>query len=145
MLLSSSLIANTLNALLTQHLRQIGVMKLVGARSFQILGMYLLLILAYGVIALVIAVPLGGLAGYGLAMLIAYFMNATLQGFRLVPVAILLQTLVLSPSRPSSSAICRAFADGLSQRHLISRMYRNLLLEHRPSARAIDKIDSQPS
>ncbi len=32
-ILSSSLIINTLNALLTQQLRQIGVMKLVGARS----------------------------------------------------------------------------------------------------------------
>jgi len=93
-LLGGSLIVNTLNALLAQHLRQIGVMKLIGARSFQVLGMYLLLILAYGAIALVIAVPLGGLAGYGLAMLIAYFMNATLQGFRFVPMAILLQTVI---------------------------------------------------
>jgi putative ABC transport system permease protein len=93
-LLGGSLIVNTLNALLAQHLRQIGVMKLIGARSFQILGMYLLLILAYGAIALVIAVPLGGLVGYGLAMLIAYFMNATLQGFRFVPPAILLQALI---------------------------------------------------
>ena len=33
MLLSSSLIFNTLNALLSQHLRQIGVMKLIGGRS----------------------------------------------------------------------------------------------------------------
>jgi putative ABC transport system permease protein len=93
-LLGGSLIVNTLNALLAQHLRQIGVMKLIGARSFQILGMYLLLILAYGVIALVIAVPLGGVGGYGLAMVIAYFMNATLRGFRFVPVAVLLQTLI---------------------------------------------------
>ena len=93
-LLGGSLIVNTLNALLLQHLRQIGVMKLIGARSFQILGMYLLLILAYGVIALAIAVPLGGLGGYGLAMVIAYFMNANLQGFRLVPMAVALQTLI---------------------------------------------------
>ena len=40
-ILSASLIVNTLNALLTQQLRQIGVMKLIGARSLQILGMYL--------------------------------------------------------------------------------------------------------
>jgi putative ABC transport system permease protein len=93
-LLGGSLIVNTLNALLAQHLRQIGVMKLIGARSFQILGMYLLLILAYGVIALVIAVPLGGLGGYGLAMVIAYYMNASLQGFRLIPAAIQLQTAI---------------------------------------------------
>jgi putative ABC transport system permease protein len=52
------------------------------------------LILAYGVIALLVAVPLGALAGYGLAMLIAYYMNATLKGFRFIPTAILVQTLI---------------------------------------------------
>ena len=50
-ILSASLIINTLNALMTQQLRQIGVMKLVGGRSFQILGMYLILIVSYSVIA----------------------------------------------------------------------------------------------
>ena len=67
MLLSSSLIFNTLNALLTQHRRQIGVMKLVGGRSTQILLMYMALILIYGFLALIIAVPLGVVAGYRLA------------------------------------------------------------------------------
>ena len=93
-ILSSSLIINTLNALLTQQLRQIGVMKLVGARSIQILGMYLTLIIAYGVIALVLAVPLGAVAGYGLAWFIAYLMGAVLQGFRIIPVAVVAQILI---------------------------------------------------
>jgi putative ABC transport system permease protein len=93
-ILSTSLIVNTLNALLAQQLRQIGVMKLVGARSRQILGMYLVLVISYGVIALVIAVPIGALAGYGLAWFMAYLLGATLQGFRIVPVAIIAQTLI---------------------------------------------------
>ncbi|MCK4897565.1 MAG: ABC transporter permease, partial [Anaerolineales bacterium] len=93
-LLSSSLIANTLNALLIQHLRQIGVMKLVGARSFQILGMYLVLILSFGVIASLIAVPLGGLAGYALAEYIADQGNINLQGFRFVTTAVLIQVSI---------------------------------------------------
>jgi putative ABC transport system permease protein len=92
--LSGSLIINTLNALLTQHMRQIGVMKLIGGRSFQILGMYLTLIFAYGLIALVIAVPIGAYAGFALARFIAYMMNAELQGFRLIPIAILLQVVI---------------------------------------------------
>lgn len=94
MLLSGSLIFNTLNALLAQHLRQIGVMKLVGARSFQISGMYIALILIYGLIALAISVPTGMLAGYGLSAFIADFMSAELQGFRIVPLAIGLQVIV---------------------------------------------------
>ncbi|HIP69794.1 MAG TPA: FtsX-like permease family protein [Anaerolineae bacterium] len=94
MLLSSSLIVNTLNALLSQHLRQIGVMKLVGARSPQISLMYILLIVIYGLIALLIAVPLGAAAGYGLSAFIADFMSADLQGFRIVPLAIVLQVAI---------------------------------------------------
>ena len=93
-LLSSSLIVNTLNALIIQHLRQIGVMKLIGARSAQILGMYLLLILAYGIVALVIAVPLGAIAGYGLAQLMANLMKANLQDFRIIPAVVLIQTMI---------------------------------------------------
>jgi putative ABC transport system permease protein len=90
-LLSGSLIANTLNALLSQHLRQIGVMKLVGARSFQIMGMYLLLIISFAIIALIIAVPLASVAGYALANFISGQLNITLQGFRLIPAVMILQ------------------------------------------------------
>jgi putative ABC transport system permease protein len=93
-LLSSSLIVNTLNALFAQQLRQIGVMKLVGARGGQVLRMYLLLILAYASLALLIAVPLGAWAGYGLALMMAGMMNATLQGFRIIPAAVVIQVVV---------------------------------------------------
>ena len=94
MILSSSLIVNTLNALLTQHMRQIGVMKLVGGRSRQILGMYMLLIFIYGLIALVTAVPLGAVAGYGLARFMATLMGIDVQGFRLIPAAVMTQAVV---------------------------------------------------
>ena len=92
--LSSSLIINTLNALLTQHMRQIGIMKLIGGRSKQIIGMYMALIFAYGVIALAVAIPAGAAAGYALAGYLAAMMNSELQGFRLIPFAILLQILI---------------------------------------------------
>ncbi|HLE14080.1 MAG TPA: hypothetical protein VI776_04975 [Anaerolineales bacterium] len=52
--------------------------NLVGGRSYQILGMYLLLIFAYGVIALIIAVPSGAAAGYAFSRFIAYMMNVEL-------------------------------------------------------------------
>lgn len=92
--LSGSLIINTLNALLNQHMRQIGVMKLIGGRSHQILGMYMTLIVFYGLIALIIAVPAGAVAGYALANYIGYTMNAELQGFRIIPIAIIVQVLI---------------------------------------------------
>jgi putative ABC transport system permease protein len=94
MLLSGSLIFNTLNALLAQNLRQIGVMKLIGARSFQILGMYLVLILLFGIMALFLAAPTGALAGYGLAWFLAFMMDANLQGFRVFPATVLIQLVI---------------------------------------------------
>ena len=93
-ILSASLIINTLSALLTQQLRQIGVMKLIGARSMQILGMYMGLIVSYSVIALIIAIPLGAIAGYGLASFMTNLMGASLSGFRFVPAAIIAQVVV---------------------------------------------------
>ena len=92
--LSSSLIANTLSALLNQHMRHIGVIKLVGGRNRQVLGMYLVLILVFGVLALLIAVPLGGQGAYGLAAFIADKMSFTLLGYRIVPIAFAIQIAV---------------------------------------------------
>ena len=92
--LSGSLIINTLNALLTQHMRQIGVMKLIGGRSFQIMGMYMTLIIFYGLIALVIAVPPAQLQAMPWPVISPYTMNAALQGFRIIPGAIIVQVLI---------------------------------------------------
>jgi putative ABC transport system permease protein len=92
--LSSSLIANTISALLNQHLRHIGVMKLVGARRSQIFQMYITLILAFGGIALLIAVPLGGQGAFALSAFIASKINFSLLGYRIVPLAFIIQILV---------------------------------------------------
>jgi len=92
--LSSSLIANTLSALLSQHLRHIGVMKLVGGRRSQIFTMYIVLILAFGVIALLIAVPLGGQGAYALSAYIANMINFNLLGYRIIPLAFAIQIVV---------------------------------------------------
>ena len=93
-LLSSSLIANTLSALLNQHLRHIGVMKLVGGQRKQVFRMYITLIMAFGLIALAIAVPFGGVGAYGLADFIASQLSFDLLGYRIVPIAFLVQIAV---------------------------------------------------
>ncbi len=92
--LSSSLIANTLDALLSQHLRHIGVIKLVGGRSRQVFGMYITLILTFGLLALMIAIPAGGQGAYALAEFIAREMRFNLLGYRIVPLALLVQIAV---------------------------------------------------
>ncbi len=57
--LSGFLVVNTVSALLTQQTRQIGVMKAVGGRASQITSMYLTLVVVYGLLAIVVGLPLG--------------------------------------------------------------------------------------
>jgi putative ABC transport system permease protein len=92
--LSGSLIANTLNALLNQHLRHIGVIKLVGGQRRQVFFMYFALILAFAILALMIAVPLGGQGAYALSLYIAKMLNFNILGYRIVPAAFGIQILV---------------------------------------------------
>ncbi len=58
LLLSGFLVVNAISALITQQVPQIGVMKLIGAGRFQIMAMYLVTVLVYGLIAVVIGIPL---------------------------------------------------------------------------------------
>jgi len=92
--LSGSLIANTMSALLGQHLRQIGVMKLIGARRDQIGGMYLVFIIILGLVALVLAIPPGIWAANALSALVADIINFVLRGYRIVPGAIIAQIVI---------------------------------------------------
>jgi len=92
--LSGSLISNTMSALLAQHLRQIGVMKLVGAQRRQVIGMYMVLILSFGIIALLFAIPLGSWGAYELSRFVAEIINFQLQDYRVVPQAILFQVVI---------------------------------------------------
>ena len=54
-LLSGFLIVNTITAIMTQQTRQIGIMKSVGGGNSQIFAMYVVLVLGFGVAALLIA------------------------------------------------------------------------------------------
>lgn len=74
-LLSGFLVANTISALLTQQIRQIGVMKAIGARASQITLMYLLLVVCFGLLALIPAVPLARLVMQAFVGVIAELIN----------------------------------------------------------------------
>ncbi len=62
LILSGILVANMISALLVQQIRQIGVMKAVGARTGQIVGIYFGTVLILGLIALAVAMPISILA-----------------------------------------------------------------------------------
>ncbi|MBK7320305.1 MAG: ABC transporter permease [Anaerolineales bacterium] len=92
--LSSSLIANTLDALLSQHLRHIGVIKLVGGRGRQVFAMYVTLIMAFSFLALLVAIPAGGWGAYRLAEFMAEKLRFNLLGYRIVPLAFVIQVVI---------------------------------------------------
>lgn len=76
-LLSGFLIVNTITALMTQQTRQIGIMKATGGGTMQMVGMYVVLILGFGLVALGIAIPLANAAakdiGAGMAAWLNFF------------------------------------------------------------------------
>jgi putative ABC transport system permease protein len=59
LVLSAVLVATSLAALLARQVREIGVMKTLGARSRQLVSLYVLLILGLGSVAVATALPLG--------------------------------------------------------------------------------------
>jgi len=92
--LSIFLVVNTVSALLTQQQRQIGVMKAVGGSTLQILGMYLVMVLAYGVLALLLAIPLGIYGARELSGVLAVFFNFDIYSMDVPPQTFLIQIAI---------------------------------------------------
>jgi putative ABC transport system permease protein len=59
------LVYNTINAVIAQQVDQIGVMKAVGARTWQVVRLYFITILAYSLLALLVAIPMGVFGAWG--------------------------------------------------------------------------------
>ena len=102
--LSAFLVINTINALLSQHIRYIGMMKSIGGRSDQIFMMYLVLVLCFGILALIIAGPLSVFAGYSVAKGIGTYLNFDVGKFR-IPANIIVQMLVVGLIIPVAAAM----------------------------------------
>jgi putative ABC transport system permease protein len=75
LLMSGFLVVNTISAILTQQTRQIGVMKSIGATSRDIVGMYLMTVLVFGMLALLVAIPLGALGAQVFVNVFAGLLN----------------------------------------------------------------------
>jgi putative ABC transport system permease protein len=75
MLLSALLVINVISALIAQQERQIGIMKAVGGRSGQIIGLYFGMILLLGLTACLIAIPFSYFGANALAAFIAQLLN----------------------------------------------------------------------
>ena len=61
------LVYNTLSNQITQQTNQIGILKAIGARSRTIVGVFLVSTFIFGLLALILALPLGALVAFGVA------------------------------------------------------------------------------
>jgi len=88
------LVYNTISAIISQQIDQIGVMKAIGASAWQIFLIYFLYVLAFGFIALLIAVPLSALSGWGLVLFLMDAFNADAGTFEISYRAIWVQVFI---------------------------------------------------
>lgn len=79
LVLSGLLVTNTISALITQQVRQIGMMKAIGGRTRQVATLYLVMVVAFGLMAFLLAIPITLLGTWAFAALVAGFLNFDLQ------------------------------------------------------------------
>jgi len=73
--LSGGLVINTVSAILSQQTKQIGILRSLGARRKQLIGMYVVNVLLFSMLAVIIAVPAGMLGAWWLVSFAAKFLN----------------------------------------------------------------------
>ena len=93
-LLSAILVANTIDAVIGQQVRQIGVMKAVGASAGQIAGIYLMLVTFYGILSLVVAIPVAAWAANFIGDGFAGYLNYRPGGFIFPTSTLVIQLIV---------------------------------------------------
>jgi putative ABC transport system permease protein len=69
-------------------------MKTIGARTGHIIRMYMMMVLAFGLLALLIALPLGAITGFYISQFMAGLLNFDIVDFQIPPMALLLQIAV---------------------------------------------------
>ena len=109
MFLSAFLVVNTISAILAQHTKQIGIMKAIGGRFHQISSMYLTMVLAFGLLSMLIAVPLGAAGAQGLTQYIAGLLNFDILTSG-VPINVLLIEIAAGLIVPMLAALVPIFS-----------------------------------
>lgn len=92
--LSGFLVVNIITALMAQQTRQIGVMKSIGAQEKQIATMYLVMAALYGLLALVVAIPLSALVTDWFVRFAAALVNMDIVDSQVPPWVMALEVFV---------------------------------------------------
>jgi putative ABC transport system permease protein len=116
LLLSAFLVVNLVNAMLTGQVREIGVMKAIGARWPQLAAMYLAVAAALGALAVVIALPVALVAGRRYAALKAELLNFDIEGHAIPAWVIALQVVagILLPVLAAALPVWRGCRIGVN-------------------------------
>ncbi|HJR78932.1 MAG TPA: FtsX-like permease family protein [Anaerolineales bacterium] len=93
LILSAFLVTSVMSAIMVQQIPQIGILKSLGARIHQTMSLYVQEVLLFGVLALLLAIPMGLVGAYFLADGVAAGMNFNIQRFRLPTITLVLQAL----------------------------------------------------
>jgi putative ABC transport system permease protein len=91
LILSAFLVTSVMSAVMSQQIPQIGILKSLGARVYQTMSLYFQEVLLFGVIAFILAVPMGLIGAYFLADGVASGMNFDVRNFHLPAQTVILQ------------------------------------------------------
>ena len=94
LILGMFLVYNTINAIILQQINQIGMMKAIGAKFGRILLIYFTTVLIYGLLALLVAVPLGALGAYGIRLGLTSRIKMIPGPFEISMTAVLVQSAI---------------------------------------------------
>jgi putative ABC transport system permease protein len=92
-IISAILVYNTLSNLITQQTDQIGILKAIGGKTGTIVGVYLFSTLVYGVLAFLIALPLGMLVAFVLSKSLLNLFNIDFDQFQVSRQAVTFQAV----------------------------------------------------
>jgi putative ABC transport system permease protein len=82
------LVANTLSAVISEQMGEIGAMKAVGATSGKVIGVYVVAGAIYGVVGTGLGLLLGVFGGYALLLYLGSLFNLSISGIMVDPVDI---------------------------------------------------------
>ena len=107
LVLSAFLVTSVMSAIMSQQIPQIGILKSLGGRIHQTMSLYFQEVLVFGILALLLAVPMGLVGGYFLADGVATGMNFNVQQFSLPGITLVLQAFsaLLAPLLASAVPI----------------------------------------
>ena len=92
--MSGFLIINVMTATISQQIWQIGVMKVLGATFNRVIRVYLGTAIIYGLLSLLLAVPLGAIIAHLLSVWLLDLFNIAVRDFQIAPSAVGIQVAV---------------------------------------------------